>query len=184
MLGLVAALAALTAAAAATLFSGAFLNSSDRNRDNSGGTGNVEIALEQATDGAEQSGGVRDVIPADDLRPGGSPRSGTLRIVNEGSLPVVLSLDPAAGGSGALAGALRLQVEDCGTDAACGSPTGAYDGLLGAAPAVELPGTVAPNAERVVRVSISWPASYADMSLYGTSIEPQFKWIARSLSRS
>ena len=183
ILGLTTALAALAVAASTTVFSGAFLNSSDMTRQSSAGTGEVAIDLEHMTEGDGQSGALRDVIRAEALRPGeATPRTGTVRLTNQGSLPVDLSIDPAATASGPLAAVLRLQVDDCGASAACASPDTVYDGTLAAAPRVELSAPLATGAERIVRLRLSWPLAAADPALYGASIEPTFKWIARSVS--
>jgi hypothetical protein len=111
------------------------------------------------------------------LGPGDSI-SGTVTISNVGSAagPFTLSLshltDTPGPGGGFFSRQLALAVDDVSSPSA---PLAVYRGALDSLNPVSL-GTFAPGASHTYRFVVSWTASSADSTMYGSSMSVEFDW--------
>lgn len=182
-----AAVAALTAAAALTGTSTAFLASSS-GTEGDAGTGDVELGGTAAsTPLVADGGGLR----------AGATRTGFTKIVNDGSVPAVLyarlrlpAVRPADGEAPAprLTDVLEVAVDECATvaadaaaetaDCSAATPVAAPTGLASLG-RLQL-GLMEPGAVRVFRTRLTWPADADSSLLYGASESFALRWTLRT----
>jgi hypothetical protein len=172
VLRLLLATGLLAAAAGAAGLSAATMTDHVAGRDTAIKAGTLNLSADHAGS---------SVLDGSALRPG-LRRDGIVDLHNSGDVEATASLSvtdvtdaPVAAG---LSAVLELQVDDCGTDADCGTPRPVYDGGLRALDrAVEL-GALPAGGHRFVRLALAWGPTKDDPSRQGAATRATLTWTA------
>jgi hypothetical protein len=174
------ALAALLAAGAVAVGSGANFTASSANPSNTFATGALSIL--NSNEGAA-------VLTANGMRPGDSV-NGTVDIKNTGTMSGTFSLARSAitdsDATNPLSAKLTVAVGDCGlwsgaTPPSCASPTSIYSGTIAGMTGSRALGSYAVNAQHRYQFVVTFPdggAGGADNVYQGDNTSVQFDWSA------
>ena len=175
------ALAALLAASAVAVGSGANFTASSANPSNTFSTGTLSIL--NSKEGAA-------VLTASGMKPGDPATVGTVDIKNTGSLSGVFSLSKSnisdSDGSNPLSQKLDVVISDCGlwsggNPPSCAGATQKYSGKIGSMGTIAL-GSFAANDNHRYQFSVSMPdgGAGADNAYQGDNTSVEYDWNATS----
>lgn len=160
---LLAALALLALALGTAMFSGASFSSKSANSA-SLAVGSIQLTSSKSSSEA--------IVDASKMKPGQS-REGTVAIGNKGVGTAIVSMKGTDLTGATLAAVIDLKIEDITS-----GTSQKWSGKLSAFPSagsVSL-GSIAVNATRTYRVTLSWPSASNSPSLQGTSTSLTFQW--------
>ncbi len=157
---LLGALALVSLALGSAIFSGASFTSKSAN----------SASLAAASIQLSSSGANQAIVAASGMKPGDS-RQGTIAIGNKGTVAGTVALKASGLTGTALAAVIDLKVEDV----TGGGSAQKWSGKLGAFGSVDL-GSLAANATRDYRFTLSWPAASDEASLQGATTSLTFQW--------
>jgi hypothetical protein len=174
----IGALAALTAAAAVAVGSGANFTAASANPSNTFAAGSLSIL--NSKEGAA-------ILTASNMKPGDSVNS-TVDIKNTGTVSGVFSLSKSnisdSDGTNPLSQKLTVTIADCGlysggTPPSCASPTQKYSGTISAMGTTAL-GTFAANDHHRYQFTVTWTAGAGDDNYQGDNTSVEYDWNATS----